>query len=133
MSTMQMSPILSLTDLRERAAAVRESAPATELCARSAARCLSGIVALLSRRFGTDVAQLAAQRLAADDDAWAKRLAVLPAVDDARVATAIDDLATIARGVLPLAGADNLRAAVAWWGTERDPAQWQAVTAGRAA
>jgi hypothetical protein len=121
---------LTLSDLRERARAVDTGTGS--ISARSAARVLSGIVALLAQRYGRARVQGAAASLAADEGAWTSRLTQLPrlhgSVDDV-----VSELATATRGLLGVWPADSLQAALAFWGTERDPVAWERVAAGVAA
>lgn len=121
-------------DLIARASAVATpSGELTRISARTAARCLSGVVALVSRQWSVDEMREACANLVRDDDAWISRLARLPVGVDARVHPALEHIAVVARGILPLCDADTMRSALSFWATERDPVEWQKVTAGVAA
>ncbi len=126
------TPIIDLADLRARAALVGRRQD-DHVSPHAAARALSGIMAIVSRQFGTAHMQAMATVLAGDAVAWDTRLCVLPRALGGGVDPALEMIATCACGVLPLAGAEGTRAAVAFWATERDPRVWQAVTAGLAA
>ena len=117
-------------DLRTAAQSVRMT-PANDgvMSSRTAAACLSGIVGLVSRRFSVDVMQETCAELARCDDAWATSFGRLPMTYDGRVSEPVQLIAVVARSLLPLAGADHLRAALSFWAIETDPAVWQAVAA----
>jgi hypothetical protein len=61
-------------------------------------------------------------------DCWPE-LAYLPAQYDGRVSEPIQLIAVVARSLLPIAGAENVRAALAFWASEDDPAIWQRIAA----
>lgn len=120
-----------IADLQTRALAVKQGTCAP-ITARSAASCLFGIVSFLSGRYGTDAVQRACADLARCDLAWARRsaalpLGALPRGHDGAVPELITAIAACARGILPLAGVDNVRAAVAFWASEDDRTVWQSV------
>jgi hypothetical protein len=93
------------------------------MSSRTAAQCLSGVVSLIAQRFGAARMQAACAELVRFDQAWTTSFGVLPCADG-YVAEPIELLATVARGLLPLAGASALRAALSYWATESDPAAW---------
>ena len=119
-----------IADLRGRAADVLLSDPSanTQMSARTAAACLSGIVGLVARRWTIDVMQRTCADLARSEMSWASSLGRLPHVNG-RVSEPTQLVAVVARSILPLAGVDHLRAALAFWASEDDPAVWNAVAA----
>ena len=121
----------TIDDLRDRAQSVM-TAPAADIgsmSARTAAACLSGIVGLVSRRWGVDVMQRTCADLARHQPAWATSLGRLPTGHDGLLTEPIQLIAVVARSLLPLAGADRLRSALAFWASEDDPAVWNQVAA----
>lgn len=118
-----------LGDLRSRAElVVRAGVESPAISARAAAKCLMGICSLVSRRFSVETMQRTCALLARDDRAWASGLAVLP-FTNGRVAEATQLIACVAHGLIPLAGADGVRAALSFWAVEDNPAVWQDVAA----
>lgn len=118
----------SIDDLRNRAQMV--AAPSSQsLSARTAARCLSGVVSVMTRRWSVDLMQRTCAELVRHDEAWATQLGRLPH-ENGLVSEAMQLLAAIARGILPLAGEDNLRAALSFWATETDPRVWLSIAEG---
>lgn len=117
-------------DLRARACAVDESGCDPSISARTAARCLSGVIRLVADRHSVDAMQRACADLVRCDAAWDTRFGTLPRGWDGQVPEAIELIAVVARGILPLAGSTNMRAALAFWATEDDPSVWQRVAAG---
>lgn len=122
-----------ISDLRNRARAVLD-APKDDLrlSARAAARCLSGVVGLVARQVSVDAMQRACADLVRCARAWETQLGFLPTVDG-KVPGAIEMIAVVARGILPLSGPEAMRDALSFWATENDPAAWQAVSLGLAA
>jgi hypothetical protein len=118
-----------IADLRARAQAVMTSSSETATSARAAAQVLSGIVGLVVRRFGIDVMQRTCADLVRHDAAWRTKLGSLPAGMDGRISEATQLIAVVGRGLFPLAGADNVRAAMSFWASEDDPAVWNQVAA----
>jgi hypothetical protein len=118
-----------ISDLRQLAAAVTRdiALPTPAMSAAMAARCLSGVVNLLAQRFGVPEMQRACGELAGFAPAWTSKLGQLPDDPSGFVREAVQVLAVVARGVLPLAGAANLRAALAFWASETDVAIWSQV------
>lgn len=118
-----------ISDLRERALSVmRPDVVASTMSARTAARCLSGVVGLAARRYSVSAMQRACGDLARFDAAWSH--SQLPAGPDGRVSELVEMIAVVARGILPLCGVDAMRAALAFWASESDPAVWTSVVAG---
>lgn len=117
-----------ITDLRNRALACFEPRMAERMSARAAAACLSGIVGHVVRKISLDVAQQTCAELARDERTWRTSFGVLPH-DNGYVSEATQLVATVARSLLPIAGADNLRAALSFWACEDDPRIWQSVAA----
>ncbi len=114
--------------LRSAGAAVAASAPTqrAEISARAAARCLSGVVQLVSLEHGVEVMQRACADLATRPEAWKIK-------GPGEVGAATWTIAVIARGITPLCGDAAMISALAWWASETDPAEWQSVAAGAAA
>jgi hypothetical protein len=115
-----------ITDLRNQAAAVLV-APVSDgrVSARQAAAILSGICSLVSRRWTVDTMQRACAALARMKPFT---FAVLPADVNGVPSDPVQLVAVVARSILPMAGEANLRAALAFWASEEDPAVWQIVT-----
>lgn len=116
-----------LSDLRQRAAFVRIPVPETRMPARTATRCLSGVIGEVSRRWGTEAMQAACAELVRSELAWSSSLGKLPLQHDGRASEATQLIAVVARGMLELAGVDNMRAALAFWASESDPAVWASI------
>lgn len=112
-----------LHDLRHRAAPVNQPCSAQRLGARGAATVLSGVVRLVAIHAGQDVMQRACAKLARSRVGWTD------ATGDARVDHAMAVLVAAADGVAAIAGYDNVRAALAFWACETDPAVWRDVAA----
>lgn len=116
-----------IVTLRARAAAVSDGANAARdtgmlLTAREAARCLAGVVQFVSLQHGVAVMQRACANLAASDDAWRSRA-------DGAVGEAQWTIAVVARGISDLCRPNALASALAFWASERDPAEWSRVAA----
>jgi len=119
-----------IDDLRSRASNVTSTpASAEKLSARTCARCLMGVVSLVSRRWTTDVMQRTCAELARADEVWDTSFGRLPMVNG-MVAEQIQLIAVVARSLLPLAGTDNVRAALSFWATEDDVGVWTSVLSG---
>ena len=117
-------------DLRTRAESVIcASSEAPTMSARTAARCLSGICGLISRRWTVDDMQRTCAELARHERAWSTSFGDLPHKNGV-VCEATQLLSCVARGLLPLAGVDGVRAALSFWAVETDPAVWQSVAIG---
>lgn len=118
-----------ITDLKSRAQAVL-TAPATKdlVSPRAAAACLSGIVGLVSRRFSLDVAQRTCAELVRSERSWETSFGALPH-QNGYYSEATQLIACVARSLLPICGAANLRAALAFWASEDDVSVWQNVAA----
>lgn len=104
---------------------VHDRSPDQALTARSAARLLFGAVGLAATRYGVEAMQQACADLVCCDAAWETRFGTLPRASDGTVAEPLALIASMARGILPMAGTAHLRAALAFWASERDPAVWQ--------
>jgi hypothetical protein len=105
------------------AAAVRPG----QISSREAAKVLSGVMSWVARTSSAAAMHDAAAMLAAHDAAWSSSFRDLPVGDDGAVSATIQMMATVARATLELAGAENLRDALAFWASERDPGAWQAL------
>lgn len=92
--------------------------PEQRLTSRSAAKLLYGAVSLVAQRYGLQAMREACASLAGCDKAWASHLRDLPAGDGVEV------IAIVARGILLMSGPADLRSALAFWASERDPAIW---------
>jgi hypothetical protein len=124
-----------ISDLRELALAVVRPEPgAAVMSARSAARCLSGVMNLVGRKYSTAIMQRACSLLVRHDPAWITSFGLLPTpgfVPGAdKVSEVIEMIAVVARGILPIAGAENMRAALSFWACETDPAIWTSIVSG---
>ena len=118
-----------IADLKTHATAVLERTGADRVSARAAAACLQGIVGLVARRWTLDVAQRTCAELVRYQPAWSTSfLGELPH-QNGYVNEQTQLIATVARSLLPLAGADNLRAALSFWASEDDPSVWQSLSA----
>lgn len=112
-----------LADLRARASAVtqtcalRRPSGSPHLSARAAASALSGIVGLVASQQGMGVMRSACAKLAR-----LERWDDVPALGDS-----IRILAAVVTGLAQVAGAENTRAALAFWACETDPAVWRDV------
>lgn len=115
----------SIDDLREQASAVLGT-PTGTVSARQAAAVLSGICALISRRWTIDEMQRTCAALARLTPLDFGRL---PTQDNGLVSEPMALLATVARSLRPLTGEANLRAALSFWATEDDPAVWNQIAA----
>lgn len=113
------------TRLRTLGAMVDDRSPDQELSARTAARLLFGAVCFVAARYSVQEMQRACADLVECSEAWRTKFRMLPRAADGNVAESVVAIAGMARGILPLAGADRLRAALAWWASERDPDAWR--------
>lgn len=119
-----------IDDLRNRAAGILDLPQAAErLSARTCARCLVGVVSLISRRWTVDEMQRTCAELARHDDAWATSFGRLPLERNGHPSEQTLLLTVVARALIPLAGADAVRAALSFWATENDPGVWTALAA----
>lgn len=106
---------------------VDDPTPTPQLSARSAARLLFGAVGLVSARYGVAEMQAACAELVRCDVAWSTKFGTLPRRTDGSVPEAVSMIAGMARGILPMAGPLHLRAALAFWASERDPSVWRSM------
>ncbi len=113
--------------VRALALAVNEHGTDVPMSAGAAARCLFGVMRLVAARYGMEAMQSACVDLVRCDATWRTKFGVLPRGVDGRVPEPIALIASLARGVLAQAGVDATRAAIAFWGSEDDPAVWQRV------
>lgn len=118
---------LAVDDLRSRALDVTSGADA-RMTARQAARVLTGVVSHVARMSSTDTMQRACAELVRCQPAWATSFRQLPEAVRPDVDQAIQLIVVVCRGMLAVAGADAMRAALAFWATEEDPSVWQQVT-----
>ncbi len=118
-----------IADLRARAHAVRVSPTSARVSPRAAAACLSGVVRLIASSAGVDVMRHACAALVRHTPAWETSLRLLPDKGTGtNVSSAIEMIAVVARGILPLCGVDGMKAALSFWACETDPAEWRAVS-----
>jgi hypothetical protein len=99
-----------------------------QLSAAEAAHCLTGVMSWIQRRTSVNRMQEIAAELARFDAAWSSSFGALPSSNgwiDEHMAL----LATVCRGLIEMAGAVNLRAALSFWATESDPAVWRQLFA----
>ncbi len=115
-------------DLHAHAQAVNMPAGAAKLSPRAVARCLSGVVSLVSRQWSVYEMQRVCAQLVRDASVWSSGFAVLPRERDGRINPALEQVAVIARGILPSCDVDAMKAALAFWAVESDPAVWQRVS-----
>lgn len=114
-------------DLFARAEAVRGPVADARISAPAVARCLWGVMSLVSRQHSMAAVQTACADLVRADASWAVQLAVLPTGPDERVHPALEQIAVVARGLLALCDVETMRAALAFWAVEEDPREWQRV------
>lgn len=112
-----------ISDLTERAALVWD---VTNDAGAAVSR-LFGVIRSASNAHGMEIVQQACSLIARSDAAWRPPLTNLPSHDHQGVAAAIRSIATFATGMLNTSGPEAVRAALAFWATERDPARWQVV------
>jgi len=125
-----LSVVHEISDLRTRAVPVYAPASQAAPCVlseRQVARCLAGAVHLGIIRWGLVEVQLACAELVRHERAWRTSLGDLPAEPNGCVRESVQVLAILSRSLLALAGADAVRAALAFWASERDPAVWMSV------
>lgn len=122
----------ALNGLISLASAVMQSAPCGSgtLSAREAARALAGVVSWVAHHSGTAVMHDTMTALAMHTDAWrvgSSILRTLPVDCEGEIDSNVALVAVVASGLVHAFGAPNLRAAMAYWATERDPGSWQKV------
>jgi hypothetical protein len=111
-----------LADLRARAAtvtqtcALRRPSGSPHLSARAAASALAGIVSLVADQQGMGVMRSTCAKLARLDR-W----------DAVQGDSGLRILAAVVTGLAQVAGAENTRAALAFWACETDPAVWRDI------
>jgi hypothetical protein len=103
--------------------------PGDHMSAGAAAQCLSGPARLLAMQYGADAMRRACADLVAHVPAWESSLRALPHAHGGLETQVLGALAVLVRGVLPLAGVANTRAALAFWACETDAAQMARVAA----
>lgn len=112
-----------ISDLTARAALVWDI---TTDAGAAAAR-LFGVVRAACRDHGMEAVRQGCSLLARSDGAWRPPLVTLPYHDHPGVDESVRRIASFAAGLLNLHGAEAVRAALAFWATEEDPARWQIV------
>ncbi len=130
MTTTQNWKAHDVDDLLARATDVM-AAPSVRrgrISASEAAHALAGIASYIQRTSSLEAMQAACAALARHDDAWATSLRTLPS-SNGTVDQAVLLLAVVCRGLMEIAGTENVRAALAFWATETDPAVWQRLFA----
>lgn len=118
-----------IDDLRNRAESVARASSEAAMSPRTAARCLAGICGHIARRFSLDEMQRTCAELVRHDRAWTTSFGDLPH-DNGEVSETTQLVACVARGLLPLAGANGVRDALSFWAVESDPAVWQSIALG---
>lgn len=117
-----------IDDLRDRASVVTSGPVAAErLSARTCAKCLLGIASLISRRWTVDTMQRTCAELVRFDDAWTTSFGRLPLEKNGIPSEPMQLLTVVARSLLPIAGAENVRAALSFWATEDDVGVWTSL------
>lgn len=116
----------NLDDLNSLALGVRTSGHVAKMSARTVAQCLSGVVGLIASRWGAAVMQETCAQLVRTSSVWEHSFGRLPH-ENGTVPESITLVATVARGLLPLAGETAVRQALSFWATECDPAVWMAL------
>lgn len=112
-------------NLAQQVIAALATAPPPTLSARGAAICMMGVFRLAVSTYGIEDAQRACVDLVRHRAAWASRFGNLPRGGDGSVPTPVAMLAIGVRGIMAIAGPDNLRAAMAFWACEEDTAALQ--------
>lgn len=113
-----------LNHLRCLAAPVNQPQPTKAMLgARGAATALSGVIRLVVVHAGHDVMQRACAKLARSRVGWTDL------TGDVHLDHAAAVLVAAADGVAAVSGYDNVRAALAFWACETDPAVWRDVAA----
>jgi len=120
---------VDMDDLRARAldVAVSPSLRRGRISALEAAHCLAGVMSWVHRGSGLDAMQRAAAELVRHEAAWGSKFSRLPTLADGTVDRDVALIAVLCRGLIELAGADHLRAALSFWAVEQDPAEWAKV------
>lgn len=97
--------------------------------ARDAARAISGLVGWVANRVGLIRMQEVFAELARHVDAWrpGNFMRDLPTGYNGTVDEYVAMVAVVSSSLVHAYSPANLRAAMAFWATERDPAQWQAM------
>lgn len=117
-----------IDDLRDLASSVLVADDAKErLSARTTARCLLGIVSLISRRWTPDIMQHTCAALVRDELVWETSFGRVPLEPNGIPSEPTQLISVVARSLLPIAGPDNLRSALSFWATEDDPGVWTSV------
>lgn len=91
------------------------------LSARSTTKALSGAVAYVANRYGRDAMQRACVDLVRHQASWRTSFGKLPISHQGTAPEPIAVIAALCRGILPLAGARNLKSALSFWASEDDP------------
>ncbi len=119
-----------VTDLRNRALPVLQGGQEPSgMNARTAARCMSGVMGLVARQFSVVTMQRTCADLVRYEMAWETQFGWLPLVNG-KPTKATELIAVIARGIMPICGVANMRAALSFWATESDPQVWSDIAQG---
>jgi len=117
-----------IDDLRDLASCVLVASDTQEkLSARTAARCLMGVVSLVARRWTMDEMQRTCAELVRSEKVWETSFGLLPLEPNGIPSERTQLIAVVARSLLPLAGPENVRAALSFWATETDPGVWTSL------
>ena len=97
--------------------------------ARDAARALAGLASWIANRTSVERMRQCMAALVRHPAAWRHTALMrdLPTQYDGFVDEWVALLAVVSSSLAPAFGVVNLRSAMAFWATERDPAQWQAL------
>lgn len=108
-----------IPDVRSRATLVRASPldrqRSAALNAHETARAISGAVAYVATRYGTDTMQRACVDIVRCHASWSTSFGTLPTDVTGRTPEVIEVISALCRGVLSLSGAENMRAALSFW------------------
>ena len=132
MSTAEFHKHDELDDLLALASDVITAGPVArpQGSARDAARALAGLASWVSHRVGVIRMQECMTEVARHTDAWRSGpgfMRDLPTQYNGFVDEHVALIGVVSSSLVHAFGASNLRAGMAFWAVERDPAQWQAV------
>ena len=110
--------------LRDTARPVRVPPP-SGMGAREVARVLSGVVSMIARQHGVERMQQTCAELVLSPIALGSRFAQLPPGADSLT----EMVAVVCRGLAASATVESVQAALAFWASETDVAEWQSLVA----
>jgi hypothetical protein len=94
--------------------------PIGMLNANDTAAAIAGAMAYVATRFGFDAMQRSCVEIVRCKAAWSTSFGVMPIDETGRTPEAIALIAGLCRGLLPMAGASNMKAALSFWACESD-------------